>query len=304
MVTTEKCHIVLNDKNLIGKGQQGSVYLVKNKVIKKIDLGLHNSISEYEFQPLTYRVLYEIRALQKLHDSNITPHFYNHWTCPNIHSFPYSDKLVFGGPDKVVFSENGYKSMYIQMQYIKHSMTLGDYIQKYPLKFTVENFKLILNHIHKMNKEYNIISTDCHDDNILVTRDTHNKIEKVYLIDLGLAWRSHENKSTDKAADIFTLWSTLEDGINYDIKLFKGTKQEQIQKLGDICEEFIKKNYNGYRHLTNVEITKLRDTNIYVEQLKKIGKVGIDLGKDIAKAVIVGGVVGVINEKIQNLRNK
>jgi serine/threonine protein kinase len=298
MTNKDNCLIELNEKNLIGKGQQGSVYLVKNKVVKKIDVGIHANINYYDFQPLTYRVMYEIHALKKLHDSNITPRFYQYWSCPNSHSFPYVDKLSFNSPDIHVFSSKGYKSLYIQMEYIKHSMTLGDYIKKYPLKLTDENFITILNHIYKMNKEYNIISTDCHDDNILVTRNNHNKIIKIYLIDLGLAWRSHEDKSIDKATDIFALWSTLEDEISADILLFKGTKKEQKQKLANICEEFIKNNYNGYKTLTLNELTKIRDTNIYVEQLKKIGKIGLDLAVRIGEGVVVAEAVKRIRRKI------
>lgn len=300
MTNKEKCLIVLNEKNLIGKGQQGSVYLVKNKVVKKIDVGIHSNITYYDFQPLTYRVMYEIHALKKLHDSKITPHFYQYWSCPNIHSFPYVDKLTFNSPDIHVYSSKGYKSVYIEMEFIKHSMTLGDYIKKYPLKLTDSNFLTVLNHIYKMNKEYDIISTDCHDDNILVTRDRHNKILKIYLIDLGLAWRSHENKTIDKATDIFALWSTLEDEIEHDIILFKGTKSEQKQKLTNICEEFIKNNYNGYKTLSLKQLTKMRDTNVYVEQLKQVGKFGLNIAAKIVEGVIVGEAVKIIRNKIND----
>jgi hypothetical protein len=182
----------------------------------------------------------------------------------------------------VPYREQGYYSFIIVFKNISNLINFSIFIKDYFLN--VNDLKLLLTFILKVN-QLGIITTNCTPDNILVELE-NGKIKNLYTNNLSKYYRCKETGVSD-ATDIFTMWVNLN---NFLLKNNLGDVTTSL--LTDICQKFIKENYNSFKDTPIESISIIKESNQFVQEENKKFKVGVGV-------VAAGLTIGAIYKKMR-----
>ena len=181
--TPEACRRLtrhLKMQRIVGKGQQGTVRVYRNEVVKIVPLGRRSALS-----PNLSEATYEVACLQRLLGTRISAAFHGAWICDNA---------------------KGRMTMYIQMERIPKAVTLFHYLQTVGECFRMHDLKTLVQHVYTMNTVYGIINTDLDLHNIIVSH-TRGAIDRIVIIDFGLAYQAVDERFHVRAdMDMVFLW--------------------------------------------------------------------------------------------------
>lgn len=254
---------IVKKAKLYGKGVQGQVRgYTGNHVVKIINLGWYPEIETSSFQPLSYRVDYEVDCMKKLRGTGITPEYYRHWKCFNSKLKPVYDDLDSRGIQLISRKndeKSGYYTAYIESQVVPNAISLQDFLDtKDGLDLmTFDMIKTLLSKIYIMNIRYDIISTDLDVHNVLVERDSKGFPVDFFIVDFGLAYRY-------SSATIYSDMVYFTSVLAFEYKFKQVSKAQMII----LANEFIKKYPGADNYKNPLDFLKTIDPVFGMESLK------------------------------------
>ena len=229
----------LKAARVLGQGAQGKAFVYKDAVVKQMNLGSYRGETREFVQNYTYRADFEVHAMKKLANTGFVPKYFASWKCHAPKLKPMADNLT--GKKKIRPPKGkGYYQAYIKMDRL-HGVNLNKHL-KAGKKFDKRQLEELVRNVYIMNTKYNIVHTDLHVENIVMSAKG-----KAYIIDFGLAWRGQYERAA------------LDEDIIYMKDWFLSNKYVKIPRatIKKIFNKYIHK-YPGREHTTDAVLNELQ----------------------------------------------